>query len=256
MKHFTHSRISEELYKTLIEISIFKVQPEKICLADWLLKEIDRLSHLNTRKAGWAFVSGDYLRKKFRGAYSAYIKPLESLGLVENDHHYEIGNRPHAYRLTHKGLAIVLSSRRSYLKALRTDTPLRRAIQMSIVSRKVMKKSFNDPVLDYIWDGLINTSFDEAEAERIMQDIAAKASNVQEAMRSESHTQYILTTFAEKRFEHLKYNDSDSRLWNGYVALSSAFRGLATYTQADGNELKRLAVIDLRACFGNANILL
>jgi len=252
MKAFTHSKISSELYALLRKESPFDAAPEAICAVDYVLREIDRLSHLNQRQAGWAFMDRKWLFNHLGKGYGDCMATLDRLGLVEVNRHFIVGLYPRSYRLTLAGLQVVNDSYKEYLKALTGDKALKRSIQQSISKRGVMHHSYSDPVLQYIYHGLTTTHFDLDKLPAVMLDIATKRRAAGESegaiLNAENAAMLSITALIEKRFGPLRYNESDSRVWDNYISLSSHYRGLVSYESPNGYRLARIACVDIRAC--------
>jgi hypothetical protein len=98
-----------------------------------------------------------------------------------------------------------------------------------------MHESYNDYVLNYIWDGIKNISLDRGTVNEVLGTITKE--------RAKAVCLSILVKFKTKKFGELTYNESDGRVWNEYVALKGEFRTGSKY-----KGMKRLYTLDIRAC--------
>lgn len=205
---------------------------------------IKRIAALNNMKHGEAveFYSGEIasiFRPYTNGSYAEYLNALEVLRLLEIDHAYEFtANRSghcKKYRVTDFGCRLIHSSNMEYLKKLNNNPDVIRRNQKSISNRKVMAKSYDNPVLDYIYDGLKNISFDYDHIEQAIRK--SHWSDVQKASVSSG-----LCCFRKKSFEELEIG-GDGRIHHEFVLLKSDARVLLKYKQVPYK-----AVLDIRCC--------
>ena len=98
-----------------------------------------------------------------------------------------------------------------------------------------MRRTYNDKVLNYIYNGLINTSFDHVACSNYIVDY-----NIGDRAKALSLSH--LETFTTKEFEDLHYNESDGRVWTPFLALKSDFRSYSKF-----KDLSRLYTLDIRA---------
>ncbi len=176
------------------------------------------------------------------GAYADYLADLKSLGILDFPRHYKKAtpNRRgecRKYWVTDLGCQLLHSGDMEYLKKLKSEPKLKHANKKSILNRKVMTKTYDDPVLNYIHEGLKNISFDADKAEKMISQSCwsvAQKRSVSSGLRR----------FAEKDFSELEYKDG--RVYHELVTLKSEARQLLDY---NGGSYK--AVLDIRCCHPN-----
>jgi hypothetical protein len=186
------------------------------------------------------------LFRNYDTSYIPYIEAMQRLELLEKDNGYCPTDAAKAkgyergwtksYRVTEKAIELLCQSETEYLKKLMTDKKEKRKIQKSISKRKVWKKDYGDYVLNYIYDGLINTSFDYSKAMDIMDSLEIDK-------KAKTNCVSHLICFAKKDFKELKNNNTDNRIWNNYAAIKSELRQCSNY-----KGMTRQFVIDIRAC--------
>jgi hypothetical protein len=242
MKKHLNKRIGIEFYNTLIQHPAFRDNYTAISGAEYLLIEVAKY---NETDKGASQVSSRKIDELFKNYdktsnYRKYIDALIDLGLLNKTNpKYCVSTDDRAgwckrYMVTTKGLVLITNNLKEYLKKLHFDPEIKRLNEKSIYNRGVLKKSYNNFVLDYIWDGLMNMSFDYEVV-----------CYISETIKKESWPQCfsILTSFVEKRFKPLEPNQSDGRIWNEYVALKEDFKIVSYY-----KDMVRMYTLDIRAC--------
>lgn len=241
-KKFLNVKVGVEFYNALITRPSFQNNQNAVSPCFYLVK---RITELNARNHGdpVEFYSGtiaDIFRPYTNGRYAEFVSDLESLGILLIDHHYKPSDNKSGecqkYFVTDYGCQLIHSSNMEYLKKLKTDPQVRRNNQKSISKRKVMKKSYEHPVLDYIYDGLKNMSYDYDSAEHAIEK--SVWSNAQKANVSGT-----LNRFGQKKFDDLEIGDKDGRVHHEEVRLKSDGRILLNY-----KGLPYRAVLDIRCC--------
>jgi hypothetical protein len=242
MQKILNKRISEAFFNALMEHPLFRENYEAISGAEYFLLTVARFNDSNNRDSEISSLKIKDLFKNYdsSGNYLKYVHALIELGLLVNTNaSYRVTSdgRPgwcKRYFVTQRGLDLITNNCREYLKKLYFDPAIRRLNQQSISRRQVFKQEYYDDILDYIWDGLVNISFDWEGTDAIVKTLKVKSrpSNLR-----------LLQNFKEKRFGHLKYNESDGRVWNEYVALNSELRNISKY-----RNMIRFGALDIRAC--------
>jgi hypothetical protein len=237
-----NKRIGIEFYNRLFQHPAFKDNYKAISGAEYFLLELAKYNQTDNGDSEVSSSKIDDLFKNYdkQGNYKKYINALIDLGLLLNTSvSYRVSTEEQdgyckRYKLTEKGLDLINSNLVEYLKNLYYDGSIRRLNQQSISSRQVMNKAYDDYVLDYISDGLKYMTFDYLLVNKVLGSIDKK---------SIPHSLGILTKFKEKDFKDLKYNETDGRVWNEYVALKEDVRIASKY-----KDMVRLYTVDMRAC--------
>lgn len=241
-RKYLNVKIGVEFYDALMTVPCFQNNWKAISPSFYL---VQRIAELNDMKKGGAveFYSGtiaDIFQPYTKGGYVVFVSALESLGILDIDHHYRPTNNKQGdcmkYKVTDYGCRLVHAANMDYLKKLFFDPKVRRLNQKSISNRKVMKKSYDNPVLNYIYDGLKNISFDYAAAEQAI----GKSVWSDGQKRNVSG---ILRRFGNKKFDDLEIGEKDGRVHHELVRLKSDARFLLRY---DGLPYK--ACLDIRCC--------
>src|ERR1035437_9232157 len=247
---FLNIKVGVEFYKKLMTQPSFQKNWKAISPAYYFVR---RIADLNDMKDGEPaeFYSGtiaDIFQPYTKGRYVEYLTALESLQILENNHASDYPANPHGklkagesgycheYRVTDLGCQLLHSGNMEYLKKLKSEPELKRANQKSISNRKVMHKTYDDPVLDYTYDGLKNISFDQDKAEQMISKSCwsdAQKRNVSNGLRS----------FEEKDFSELKFNLEDGRVYHELIQLKSDARVLLKY-----KHMPYRAFVDIRCC--------
>lgn len=250
-RKFLNVRVGVEFYAALMTQPCFQHCWKAISPSFYF---IQWLASLNANNKGDAveIYSGtiaDIFKPYTKGAYAVYLSAMERLGILKNDHDFDYpgkkdGNlkaqdrgKCQKYLATEYGSALIHSANLEYLKKLRNDPLVRRNNRKSISKRKVMSKSYNNPVLDYIYDGLINIKYNAKDAELMYEK--ALWSNTQKASVSN-----ILWRIEKKCFAEVKIGDGiDGRVHHELVQLKSDARFLLEY-----KGIPYKATLDIRCC--------
>ena len=123
-----------------------------------------------------------------------------------------------------------------YLRKLHSDPHTRRLNQQKVSNRKVMSKTYTDPLLAYLYDGLVNISYNHDLYEEVLKK--SLWSKPQHA--NVSDTFEILTT---KKFGKLEVGEKDGRIHHEIVRLKSDARFLLRYKNTPYR-----ATLDIRCC--------
>ena len=167
--------------------------------------------------------------------YKVCLDVLVSHKLLEIDRHYIKGIKSRGYRLTEKGAKLMCAGQMHYLKKLFADRDLQRKLQKQQSYHRTKGTTYSHPILQYIHDGLMGYTFDEAAVNHIEKSDWGYLTRLK-AMMS-------LTDFAERDFVKLKYNDADTRCWNEFAGMKSELRRYFSL-----GDLHYQYVIDIRSC--------
>jgi hypothetical protein len=167
-----------------------------------------------------------------------YKKCLDALvrhDLIDIDRHYIVGSKTRGYRVTEKGARLVFEGQMQYLNKLFVDPDLKRKLQKQQSYHRTKADKYSKPFLQYIHDGLINYTFDQAAVTMINDSDWGYLTRLKATMS--------LTDFAERSFVDLKHNESDHRVWNEFVGMKSDLRKYFSL-----GDLKYRFVMDIRSC--------
>jgi hypothetical protein len=242
---FLHSKVGNRFYNTLIGHVLFRDNPKVIPCCYYFLTEVLKYNDADNNQYSEIHheIIDDLFKNYSRIGYRQYIDALIELKLLLVNDSYcpsevavkGIGHCK-GYRVTDYAVELLNDSVKEYYYNLHTNKQIKRNIQKSISARKVYKKKYDDYVLDYIYDGLVNTSFNHEQATQLMDSLEL-------TKRTRIITTNNLIRFTTKQIDELSYNDADGRLWNMYAALKSEMRQCSTY-----KNLSRQYTIDIRAC--------
>jgi hypothetical protein len=239
---FLNLKIGVEFHDALMTQPCFQDNWKAVSPSFFLIKLIASLNEMKDGSAVEFFSGtiGDLFQPYTGGAYLPYLNALETLNILEI-YHVAVPSKNktgkcNQYRVTDYGCRLIYSADMAYLKRLVGDKALKRRIQKSISNRKVMKKSYDDPVLDYIYDGLKNISCDVDYAEGMF--AKAQWSDPQKASVS-----ILFCQFAEKSFDDLKIGEKDGRIHHELVRLKSDARVAMRH-----KNIPYKAVLDIRSC--------
>ena len=239
---FLNIKIGVEFYDALMTKASFQNNWKAISPSFYLVTWI---AELNAMKHGDPVeIFSGTISKIFQpytgGAYAEFLDALESLGILQIDHSYQATETKDGhckkYLVTEFGCQLIHSSNMQYLKLLKTDPATMRRNQKNISGRKVMSKSYEHPVLNYIYDGLKKIEFDYSHAEQ-----AFRKSHWSDPQKQ--NVSGILCTFTDKKFKELEIQEADGRVYHELVNLKSDARFLLRYM---GVPYK--AVLDIRSC--------
>ena len=166
--------IGIELYNLLISHQLFTDNIKAIAAAYNLLKQMAYKQH--KENDCWFKHYSKAIEQHFRnytnGNYCQFLKALKELQLIDYDEngfkYFKDKSKKgdcRQYLLSSNCLRLLKESNREWLKKLNTDKIIMRKTQKSISQRKVYSKKYNEPIFDYIHDGLINISYDYIDAE-------------------------------------------------------------------------------------------
>lgn len=241
-RKYLNVKVGVEFYDALMKIPCFQKNWKAISPSFYLIQRIAELSDIRHGEA-IEFFSGtitNIFQPYTKGGYVVFVSALESLGILWRDHHYRPTENKQGecmkYKVTDYGCRLVHAANMEYLKKLFFDSKVRRLNQKSISNRGVMKKSYENPVLNYIYGGLKNISFDYDEAEQaIGKSIWSDA--------QKRNVSGILRRFRKKEFNDLKIGEKDGRVHHELVRLKSDARFLLRY-----NGIPYKACLDIRCC--------
>ncbi len=242
MEQILNKRISAAFYRHLIKHPVFRDNYTAISGAEYFLLEVARY---NDSDEGDSEVFSGKIKELFKnydrtGSYKLYIKALIEMGLLINTcSKYRVSTETEdgwckKYKVTEMALELLNNNLTEYLKKLHLEPTERRLNQQRISSRGVFKNPHKDYILNYIYDGLIYMEFDFDAANRIIKSLPDE---------SKPHALNLLTIFTKKNFGELKYNESDGRVWNEYVAINKELRAVSKY-----KNMERIYTLDIRAC--------
>lgn len=245
MKHkFLNTRISISFYNTLINHETFKNNWKAISPAFYFLNRISILSHRNNDLPVEFYHLT--IKKIFQyytrsNAYYKYLAALVELGLLVIKKNYRprynnMSGYCKQYLVTKLGVQLLCDCNSEYLKKLHTDRQTMRNNQKRISEHKLYDFNYNDYVLSYIYDGLVNFSYDYPK----VQEIINQNNWPQETINSINN---CLIDFKQKDFGPLKYNEADNRVFNEFLAMKSDIRTAFRY-----KNMTRKAIMDIRAC--------
>lgn len=241
-RKYLNLQVGVEFFDALMSRPSFQQNQNAVSPAFYF---VGRIAELNARKGGaavefWSGTIATVFQPYTGGAYVPFLDDLGVLDILDIDHRYEFtpnkAGHCKKYKVTDYGCRLVHSSNMAYLKALKDDPALRRQNQKSISKRKVMSKTLENPVLDYVHDGLKHLSFDCGALERTIAKSAwsdAQKTNVSGTLR----------TIAEKTFKEPEFTEEDGRIHHEVVRLKSDARFLLRYK---GMPYK--AAVDIRCC--------
>src|ERR1035437_7998155 len=242
----TNPKIGLELYQLLISHQVFQDNQKAIAAAFNLLEYLAFKSHQKkiVRIPLHSELIETIFHKYTKGNYQQYIQALRTLGLIfygDNDYIWSKDKtkkgKCRRYVLSESCLALLATSSKEYLKALHTDKQLMKKTKRSIVKRKVLSKKYNDPVLDYIYDGLININYDFDESQKMLDKSCW--SDLQKI-----NVETYLAEFRTKSFSEIIYNETTGRIYHPELNIKSGARPILRYKNQ-----KYVGVLDLRSCY-------
>lgn len=245
MNKFLNVKVGVEFYELLMTKPSFKENSMAVSPAYYFVCRIAELNDFNDGKpVEFYSVTIKDIFKHYsdgKGGYARYLEDLKELEILEFSRFYQATTnkkgRCRKYRITDLGCQLLHSGNMEYLKKLRSESKLERKNNKSISNRKVMSKTYDDPVLNYTHEGLRNISFDLDKAEKMIAQSCwsvAQKRNVSSGLRR----------FAEKKFSELEYKRG--RVYHELVTLKSEARPLLVC-----KGLPYKAVLDIRCCHPN-----
>lgn len=243
-----HKKINKEFYDLLVSHPAFKSVPKAIYPSFVFLQ---RVSFYNNRNE--ELLSEYYSRNisdifKSVKEYKLYLNALVELKLLIVNEKFILPSKDNtgnslndghckSYHTTELANDLLYSLNLEYLDKLHNDKKLIRQTQQNISYRKVLSKKYDDYVLNYIHDGIINMTYDYKE-------VLSLIVNSDKSTVEKNHIIDTLIKFKEKDFNSLHNNKSDNRIWNEFVELCSDYRKYFKY-----KNMSIKAIIDIRACW-------
>ena len=175
--------------------------------------------------------------------YNYALVDLDLLIMIEDSistwKSLQTGQKPQCnhFNLTNLAVELLLDSSNQYFRMINTDTIIMNKVKRSIAKRKVMTKSYDNQVHDYIYDLLINTNYEYADADNLLNK--SLWSN-----ESKLNVTTYLSDFKSKTFEELVTNREDGRIYHSVINLKSGARPILKY-----KNLKYVGVLDIRSCY-------
>jgi hypothetical protein len=240
-----HKKISIELYNLLSTKEVFQGDNYKaIYCAFIFLQEISYYNRRNCQDYS------EYYNKTIKdifqispGGYRKYLDALVELDLLLIDENYSLptfkdakDGHCKAYSITDIGNSLLYSSNRQYLEQLHTNKDIIQLNYQQISKSKVNNRTYNDYILDYIHDGLINMTFSYQEVIKCLDES-------DKAIEDKVFITNMLIKFKEKKFTKLSRNKADNRIWNEFVAMMGDYRKFFKY-----KNMTRSYIVDIRAC--------
>ena len=219
----------EELQDETVYQSIKAYSATHVFLSNLIhLSQDQKYTNLSAKRIKEWFASYDV-------NYKQCLDALVLHDIIEIDRHYIVGTKNRGYRLTEKGARLMCEGQMQYLKKLFKDKELKRKLQKQQSYHKKQHQKYQHEFLEYIYQGLIHYTFDQAALEYIEKSGWGMLTKLK-AMMS-------LTDFSERKFVELKYNEADTRCWNEFAGMKSELRRFFSL----GN-LHYRYVIDIRSC--------
>jgi len=231
--NISHPKISQELVQELQGEPTYN-NSKAFAATYTFLRRIIRFS----RDQKYAYIPAKTIKEWFAShkvKYTDCLKALVKHEIIEIDRQYIVGQKTRGYKLTEKGARLMCSGQLQYLQQVFTDKALKRQMQKQASYHRTKAKKYKHSFLEYIHNGLLNYTFSTEALEHIATSNWGHFTKLKALMD--------LTSFAERDFVDLKYNEADIRCWNEFAGMNSELRRFFSL-----GDLRYRFVIDIRSC--------
>jgi len=229
----TNPRISIELVQELMDEPAYS-NIKAFSATYTFLRRIIRFS----RDQKYAYIPAKTIKEWFASykvKYTDCLKALVKHEIIEINRQYIVGQKTRGYKLTEKGARLMAAGVLVYLRSLFTDPQRKRQMQKRASYHRTKGESYSCEFLQYISAGRMQYQYNQDAVNFIQQ------SNWPHLTKFAALTS--LVDFAEHDFVHLKYNNTDGRVWNEFVGMKSELRRYFSI-----GDLKYRFVMDIRSC--------
>lgn len=244
--HSKHNKIKTKFYNLLIKQELYKNNYKSIYNCYEFLKLVAHYNHKNSET--FSQIHCKIIMNIFQSQkqYKIYLETLVELGLLLIDNFFvppsvfndkELGDgQCKSYHITELGCEMLYSGESQILYNLHFDKNTIRTNQKRIYKSKVLKRSYNDELLDYIHETNINMTFDYQKANHYIE-------TSDKSLLQKTQMKSVLNKFKEMNFIKLERSGSNNRIWNEFVGMNSELRSFFKY-----KDMNLVENFDIRSC--------